>query len=90
VEEKGQSSAGATSADTGVDEEEDDDEEEDVLLFLPTGFSRPRPRTFYKGSDPEWKEFSKVASDRPRVEKIRSMFSQISSMHETLTIDQMS
>jgi hypothetical protein len=77
VEEDGQGTPGAVSTDEGADEEVDDDEEEDVLLFLPTGFSRPRPRTFYKGSDPEWKEFSKVASDRPRVEKIRSMSSRV-------------
>jgi hypothetical protein len=58
-----------------VDEESDDDDEDydDAILFLPTGFSRPKPRTFYKGSDPEWQEFRKVATDRPRVEKIRGM-----------------
>ncbi|KAF1839972.1 uncharacterized protein K460DRAFT_371935 [Cucurbitaria berberidis CBS 394.84] len=54
-----------------VDEEEDEDYEDDALLFLPTGFSRPRPKTFYRGSDPEWQEFKKLATDRPRVEKIR-------------------
>lgn len=55
--------------------EEDDEEEEeydDALIFLPTGFSRPKPRTFYRGSDPEWQEFRKLATDRPRMEKIRS------------------
>ncbi|KAJ4372220.1 hypothetical protein N0V83_003994 [Neocucurbitaria cava] len=54
-------------------EEESDDEYDDALIFLPTGFSRPRPRTYYKGSDPEWKEFRKLALDRPRVEKIRGI-----------------
>ncbi|KAL5114711.1 hypothetical protein ACEQ8H_007380 [Pleosporales sp. CAS-2024a] len=44
----------------------------DGLLFLPTGFSRPRPRTFYRGSDPEWQEFRKIATDRPRVDRIRN------------------
>jgi hypothetical protein len=90
LEEKSQNSTGANSTQEGADEEEDDDQEETVFLFLPTGFSRPRPQTFYKGSDPEWQEFSKVASDRPRVERIRSMFSQVSIMQEILTIDQMS
>jgi len=57
-----------------VDEDEDEDEDyDDTLLFLPTGLSRPRPKTFYRGSDPEWQEFRKLASDRPRAEKIRGM-----------------
>jgi len=55
----------------GADEEEDDDYD-DILLFLPTGFSRPSRQTFYKGSDPEWQEFKKIATDRPRAEKIRN------------------
>ncbi|KAK7191773.1 hypothetical protein PSPO01_02222 [Paraphaeosphaeria sporulosa] len=54
-------------------EEQDDEEEEeeDGLLFFPTGFSRPRPRSYYRGSDPEWQTFVRLAQDRPRVEKIR-------------------
>lgn len=56
-----------------VDDDEDDGDYDDALLFLPTGFSRPSSRTFYRGSDPEWQEFKKVATDRPRVEKIRGM-----------------
>jgi hypothetical protein len=54
------------------DEEEDEDEEvEDCLIFFPTGFSRPRPRTFYRGSDPEWQTFTRLAPDRQRIDKIR-------------------
>ncbi|KAF2636368.1 hypothetical protein P280DRAFT_378860, partial [Massarina eburnea CBS 473.64] len=55
-----------------TDEEEDEDEdEEEGLIFFPTGFSRPKPRTFYKGSDPEWQEFVKLARDRNRINRIR-------------------
>jgi hypothetical protein len=54
------------------EDDEDDEDYDDALLFLPTGFSRPKPKTFYRGSDPEWQEYRKVATDRPRVEKIRS------------------
>jgi hypothetical protein len=50
---------------------EDEEEEDSAILFLPTGFSRPRPRTFYRGSDPEWQAFQEVSQDRPRIEKIR-------------------
>ena len=54
------------------DEEEDEDEEyDDAILFLPTGFSRLKPKTFYKGSDPEWQEFKKVSQDKARIERIR-------------------
>jgi hypothetical protein len=54
------------------DDEDEDEETDDAILFLPTGFSRPMPQTYYKGSDPEWQEFRKVVVDRPRVDKIRS------------------
>ncbi|KAF2261827.1 hypothetical protein CC78DRAFT_619021 [Lojkania enalia] len=55
------------------EEEEDRDDEEDseALLFFPTGFSRAKPRTFYKGSDPEWLEFVRIAPDRKRIERVR-------------------
>lgn len=56
----------------GEEGEDEDDDYDDALLFLPTGFSRPKPQVFYKGSDPEWQEFKKVATDRPRCEKIHS------------------
>jgi hypothetical protein len=62
---------GWTTVGQDVDDEDEDDEYDDAILFLPTGFSRLRPRTFYKGSDPEWQEFKKLAADRPRVDKIR-------------------
>lgn len=55
------------------DGEEDEEEYDDALLFLPTGLSRPTPKKFYRGSDPEWQDFIKMAKDKPRVEKIRGM-----------------
>lgn len=61
------------------DEEEDDDwdedeEYEDDALFIPLGWTKPVPRRFYKGSDPEWQEFRKVAADQKRHEQIRRMY----------------
>lgn len=56
-----------------LNDDEDEEEYDDVLLFLPTGLSRPRPKTFYKGSDPEWQEFKRIAADQARAEKIRRM-----------------
>lgn len=53
------------------EEDEDEDEYDDEILFLPTGFSRLKPKTFYKGSDPEWGEFRKIVQDQKRIEQIR-------------------
>lgn len=55
----------------GDDEDDEDQDYDDALLFLPTGFSRPRPQVLYKGSDPEWQEFKKLATDQPRCLKIQ-------------------
>ncbi|KAJ4988064.1 hypothetical protein SVAN01_06476 [Stagonosporopsis vannaccii] len=52
-------------------EDEDEDEYDDAILFLPTGFSRRKQTTYYKGSDPEWQEFKKVSGDKKRIERIR-------------------
>lgn len=54
------------------DEEHEEDDEDDGLIFFPTGFSRPRPRRFYRGSDPEWQTFARLAPDRQRMNKIRN------------------
>ncbi|EMD63288.1 hypothetical protein COCSADRAFT_38149 [Bipolaris sorokiniana ND90Pr] len=55
----------------GSEEDDEEEEDDDAILFIPTGFSRPRPRTFYKGSDTEWKTFKEIATDRARANKIR-------------------
>lgn len=53
------------------DEGDDEEDYDDAILFLPTGLSRPKPPTYYKGSDPEWLEFKRISQDRARIEKIR-------------------
>ncbi|KAK5743947.1 hypothetical protein LTR17_002285 [Elasticomyces elasticus] len=40
--------------------------------FIPFTWPKPLPRTFYKGSDPEWKEFIKVAQNKPRHKDLQS------------------
>ncbi|KAK0650462.1 hypothetical protein DIS24_g6724 [Lasiodiplodia hormozganensis] len=59
----------------GEDDEEgdweEDEEWEDDALFIPLGWAKPVPRRFYRGSDPEWQEFKKVAADQKRHEQIR-------------------
>jgi hypothetical protein len=40
-------------------------------LFIPLTWAKKLPRTFYKGSDPEWQEFVKVSKDKARHKKIQ-------------------
>jgi hypothetical protein len=77
--------AGQVSNGGEEEEGQEDDDYDDALVFLPTGFSRPRPQTYYKGSDPEWQEFKKIVMDRARVEKIRGMCSCILDTWQSLT-----
>ncbi|KAK4499496.1 hypothetical protein PRZ48_010011 [Zasmidium cellare] len=67
------------------DEElEEEEEEEDESLyadedstFIPMTWATKMPRTFYRGSDPEWQEFVKVAKDKQRHRKIQDELVQI-------------
>jgi hypothetical protein len=64
----------ANGQETEEDHDDEGDDEEgydDAILFLPTGLSRPKPPTYYKGSDPEWLEFKRISQDRVKIEKIR-------------------
>ncbi len=64
------------------DEEEDDEEEyDDAILFFPTGFSRLKQKTFYRGSDPEWQEFKKLSQDKARIERIRQELVDVIRKH---------
>lgn len=49
----------------GTVEVEDGEELEDGL-FIPFGWPKKDAKTFYKGSDPEWKEYMKLAKDQQR------------------------
>lgn len=58
--------------------EEDEDEEGDGPFyadedstFIPLTWATKLPRSFYRGSDPEWQEFVKVAKDKARHKKIQ-------------------
>lgn len=45
--------------------------------FIPLTFPTKSPRAYYRGSDPEWQEFVKVARDKPRHKKIQNELVQI-------------
>lgn len=65
-------------------ENDDDDGEEDEdydaepipedALFIPVGFVHERPRTYYKGSDPEWQSFLEFSKDKKRKTHICSKY----------------
>ena len=42
-------------------------------IFIPLGWARQLPSTFYKGSDPEWQGFLEFSQDRQRSLMIRSL-----------------
>lgn len=50
---------------------------EEDSTFIPMTWAKALPRTFYKGSDPEWQEFLKVARDKPRHKKIQDELVQV-------------
>lgn len=59
----------------------ENEDEEDVqvpaelpedALFIPLGFAHKKPKTFYKGTDPEWQSFVDFSKDRKRTRFIKS------------------
>jgi len=64
VEEEGKEGAAGQVSD-GEDEWADVDS-----TFVPLTWAKKLPRTYYKGSDPEWQEFRKIAKDQPRQKKV--------------------
>lgn len=56
----------------GAEEDEDEWADEDSR-FIPLTWAKKLPKTFYKGSDPEWQEFRKVAKDKQKQQRVMSM-----------------
>jgi len=68
--------------DEGGEENEEDEaripeEMPEDAIFIPFGWTRQRPTTFYKGSDPEWQSFLEFRGDRDRELAVRSRFLQL-------------
>ena len=67
--------ATATTTDTESTEEDDfqiPEEKPENAVFIPLGFTRQLPHTFYKGTDPEWQSFMEFAKNKQRTLAIRS------------------
>ncbi|KAL1311614.1 hypothetical protein AAFC00_001725 [Neodothiora populina] len=77
-----QSQDGVTHASNDADFQpagalEDSEFSEEDSFFIPLTWARKLPRTYYKGSDPEWQEFVKVAKDKPRHGRISNELADI-------------
>lgn len=51
---------------------EDDEYASETSTFIPLTWATKQPRTYYKGSDPEWQTFLSIARDKPRHAAIQS------------------
>ncbi|QIW96147.1 hypothetical protein AMS68_001665 [Peltaster fructicola] len=56
----------------GIELTEKDLEAAEDSLFIPMTWAQKMPKTYYKGSDPEWQEFIKIANDKERQKRILS------------------
>lgn len=74
-------SAGKDKVENSGEVKTENAEEEDVqvpeempedALFIPLGFAHKKPKTFYKGTDPEWRSFVDFSKDRKRTHFIKS------------------
>ena len=58
-----------------ADKEEDKVEIPETMpedaIFIPLGFARQRPETYYKATDPEWQSFIEYRKDREREPAIK-------------------
>ena len=74
----------ATQNAEGEEDEEAEEEEDgppfyadEENTFIPLTWSKKLPRSYYRGSDPEWQEFIKVAKDKSRHKKVQDELVQI-------------
>lgn len=59
-------------AEEGEDEVDIPENMPEDAIFIPLGFTRQRPETFYKGTDPEWQSFIEYRKDREREPAVKS------------------
>ncbi|KAL8858007.1 MAG: hypothetical protein Q9178_005468 [Gyalolechia marmorata] len=64
-----------TEEDAENDDEEEEEDEDDTI-FIPLGFAYQLPKTFYKGSDPEWQSFMQLSRDKKKCVALKSTYHQ--------------
>ena len=77
LEESKQDGNEETKGDVEDEENEAEIPEEmpEDAIFIPLGFTRQRPPTFYRGSDPEWQSFLEFRKDHDKEKAVRSISS---------------
>lgn len=68
----------------GKDGQEEIDLDEDDPLFIPLTWPTEMPREYYRGSDPEWQQFIRVAKDRKLQDQINKSLLSILSKNATM------
>ncbi|TKA28213.1 hypothetical protein B0A50_04185 [Salinomyces thailandicus] len=66
-----------TAEEEGEEEDEGPFYAEEDSLFIPLTWATKMPRTFYRGSDPEWQDFLRIAKDSTRHKKIQDELVQV-------------
>ncbi|KAL8809735.1 MAG: hypothetical protein Q9200_003153 [Gallowayella weberi] len=54
------------------DEEKEAARKEEETIFIPLGYPYELPQTFYKGSDPEWQSFVRLARNRKKCAALKN------------------
>ncbi|KAL8695924.1 MAG: hypothetical protein Q9224_003070 [Gallowayella concinna] len=76
IEEEVEISTGSkVGDDDGVekkDEGKESAQQEEDTIFIPLGYPYTLPQTFYKGSDPEWQSFVRLARNRKKCDALKN------------------
>lgn len=76
-EDEVEEEAAKAEGEEGTEVEEGPFYADEDSLFIPMTWSKQLPRQWYKGSDPEWQEFIKIAKDKGRHKKVQDELVQI-------------
>lgn len=55
----------------GEKDGENQEENQEDAIFIPFGFVHELPRTYYKGTDPEWQSFFEFSVDRRKINSVQ-------------------
>ena len=80
-EQPGGVAQGLTAEEAGNEIEVPEEPPEDSW-FIPLGWARQRPQTFYKGHDPEWQSFVQFSQNAERSILIRSLLPEAHAFNE--------
>ena len=80
-EQPAEEAQGSVVEEVGNEVEEPEEPPEDSW-FIPLGWARQRPQTFYKGHDPEWQSFLEFSQNRERNGFIKRLLPEFHASNE--------